>query len=290
MKTCGYCGRENGDPMTFCTECGSALAEEPQTKPKPPVRLDRLFHELNAWSATTIFLAYFVAEVLCVMLMAVIVLIKLHQQGIYSPDNFDAALRRTMPQMMLLIPISTGAATILVAKALIPKSLKDTSSTGAAWVLGRWSMVVRAFVIGLLLGATIFAMNKALRVHVDPRDIGPLGRMVLTPGMPQILCTLIVVLLAPLTEEILFRGVLYGGYRKSLGSFWAFALTTLLFGSLHLPQVAHYLTYFVAILLVSLVALWARLSSSAIGPAIAVHVGYNSMLFLPALFVQLIRH
>ena len=86
-------------------------------------------------------------------------------------------------------------------------------------------------------------------------------------------------LLVPFLEEVLFRGVLYGGYRRSFGAFWATALTTGFFCLLHLPQVVDSVTNLIATLAVSLAALAARLSSGAVGPAIGVHAGYNILIF-----------
>jgi membrane protease YdiL (CAAX protease family) len=264
-----------------------AFEEEAPSKRKiAKVPLTKRLHQCNAWSATAMFLTCLVAEFICVILMVIIAFFRLQAQGSYSPGNLESALDTVMQQMYVLIPVSTGIATVLVARALIPSSLKDTSSTGAAWVRGDWVAIIQGLVVGVILGAGIYTMSKALRVHVEYKHIGPLGRMAATPGLLRILSAVIVMLLAPFTEEILFRGVLYGGYRKSFGASWSAVLTTLLFFSLHLPRAIYYVAAFVGILLLSLATLAARLWSSAVGPAIAVHVGYNSMLFVLDVFRQ----
>jgi len=280
MKVCGYCGRQNEDNTAFCVECGTALEEEtPSSRQVAALPLRKRLHELNAWSATAILLAYLSAEVICVIFMSVVAFFGVQAHGGYSPDHFESALRTLMPRMLVLVPISTGTATVLIARALIPMPLKDTSPIGAAWVRGRYVAILQGLVIGLVLGAGIYALSWGLKTHVDYRHVGPLGRMAHTRGLLQILCAVIVMLLAPFTEEILFRGVLYGGFRKSFGAFWATVLTTLLFCFLHLPAVAHFRSALLGVVLASLAALCVRLWWSAIGPAIAVHAGYNTVLF-----------
>ena len=89
-------------------------------------------------------------------------------------------------------------------------------------------------------------------------------------------------LLAPPIEELLFRGVLYGGYRRSLGAPAAAALTTSIFVILHVSEIVYYPPAALGIASLALVALWFRLRSAAIGPAIAVHFGYNLVIALVA--------
>ena len=82
----------------------------------------------------------------------------------------------------------------------------------------------------------------------------------------------------------MFRGILYGGYRKSLGAAAAAALTTFIFVLLHITELVHEPLATFAIGGLALLALWRRLCSNAIGPAIAVHVGYNSAIALAVVF------
>jgi membrane protease YdiL (CAAX protease family) len=109
---------------------------------------------------------------------------------------------------------------------------------------------------------------------------GALRRMALEPGLKRILWVAIGAFFSPVLEEILFRGVLYGGYRKSFGGAWAAVLTTVLFAGIHFPQAIRYPPQSVSCVLLSVAALWCKLRAGAIGPAIAVHSGANAMLVL----------
>ena len=130
--------------------------------------------------------------------------------------------------------------------------------------------------MGVVVSACTYGLSKMLNTHVHDRDLVPLTRMALTPGLPRMLCTSTVLFFAPAVEEILFRGALYGGYRKSFGPIWAAVLTTALFLVVHLPGMVHPMPAVMGIIGAALTALWNRLRAGAIGPAIAVHVGFNS--------------
>jgi membrane protease YdiL (CAAX protease family) len=96
--------------------------------------------------------------------------------------------------------------------------------------------------------------------------------------------------LAPPLEEMLFRGVMYGGYRQSLGPTRSAWLTTTIFALLHVTEVIHFFPALLAIVGMALLALRMRLRYSAIGPAVAVHFGYNTVIALGVVYSTWFRH
>ena len=281
MRACHYCGKENEDTMMFCAECGTPLkslevthAEPRRSTSLPPKKPPRV---LNAGSATVLMLANLAVQVFLGVFMGMLASVIAEAQGIHNLEKIVGVLDKLMPAMAVLIPVLGCIVTVLISFVLIPKHLKDTSPNGAAWVAGPWLAIAEGLVIGLIVSVCFSALNRALRYHVVYSDLGPLDRMALTPGLPQIIWVVAGVLLAPAAEELLFRGVLYGGYRKSFGSIWAVVLTTLLFLLLHLPQLIHFPPAIAGLTGLALAALWCRLRSKAIGSAIAVHIGYNAL-------------
>jgi len=271
--------------MVFCAGCGTPLKAPQDVRieapagalplPKSPPR------ELNARSATIILLVASVAvEVFCGSLVALIAIVVVATQGAHDPQRTLGVMRVLTPEMTVLIVVLGGIVMVLASRALIRDHLKDTSPNGAAWVRGRWPDIIKALLIGLLVGACAHAINKVTKSHVAHRNLGPLARMALTPGLPRIIWVVVGVLLTPPFEELLFRGVLYGGYRKSFGPGWAAVSTTLIFVALHLPETIYFLPAMAGVIGVAAAALWCRLRSRAIGPAIAAHVGYNIMIAL----------
>ena len=231
---------------------------------------------LNARSATIILLGYLAAKVFCGVLIEVIAAVSGGMEGIRN-QGVDRMLEHLIPPLLLPMHLLGVIVAVEMSFALIPNHLRDNSPCGAAWVRGSWSAIAQGLFIGLIIAACTHALSKATQSHVPYGDLGPVQRMAYTPGLPRLIWAVGAVVLAPPVEELLCRGVLYGGYRKSFGPAWAAVSTTLIFVALHLPDSSH-LPKLMVTSGVALAALWCRLRSQAIGPAIAVHVGYNTFI------------
>ena len=232
--------------------------------------------DLNAASATLILIGCLVVHVLCVTFTAMIFLAK--SQWTYSSGRFSAGLNELTPALIILSPVVGGFSTVVMSLILVRKSLLDTSPAGAAWVGGSWRATAKGFLIGFLVGSGTYLFMRVSGHHADHRHVTALARMAMTPGLVQALAVSSLVFLAPPAEEILFRGVLFGGYRKSFGTIWAAVLTTALFIFFHLPQVKGNTPAFAGLAGVSMGGLYCRLHFKAIGPAIGVHAGYNAVI------------
>jgi hypothetical protein len=219
------------------------------------------------------------------VLIGLVGVLRLKTQDSNPAGGFVGAVEAARPTIFLLNPVAAGIATIFIARVLVRSSLGDTSAIGAAWVPGRRHTIVKGLVIGLLLASCIYSIAQFCGDRFEYRQISPLGRMAASPGFWPLLYGAVVIFLGPFAEEILFRGVLYGGYCKSFGAYGAAALTTGLFSMLHMPR-AYSTIFLFSLVVVSLAALAMRLWSGAVGPAIGLHVGYNAWLFSLALFRQ----
>jgi len=93
------------------------------------------------------------------------------------------------------------------------------------------------------------------------------------------------VCLAPLLEEILFRGMLLPALVPRLGFLRAALLVTLLFAALHGFQVGMYWPALTGIFLCGWILAWLRQRSGVLWPSVAFHVGFNFTAFLPMIFL-----
>ena len=84
---------------------------------------------------------------------------------------------------------------------------------------------------------------------------------------------------APLFEEIMFRGFLFKVLSDIFGSRTAVAATAALFGLLHLLQLWGSWAGVVLIFVVGYILSYIRQRSNSLVPSIIVHASYNSMLF-----------
>ena len=184
---------------------------------------------------------------------------------------------RIGPLPDFLFPIVGIVVMVFVARILIPEDLKKAGPTGAAWVPGGWDCAMKGLVIGSFLGLGPLLLNALYYpypIHTH-QMADPIQNMVITPGVQQLAAIAGLVVLAPVSEEMMFRGVLYGGCRKSLGPLLAASITTGIFVAIHLGYYIYAPFKIVPYIVVSLALLWCRLKWSAIGPAIAAHGGYN---------------
>jgi tetratricopeptide (TPR) repeat protein len=217
---------------------------------------------LTAKSATIIFIVFFFAQLLCMALLEAI---------------GGASLR---PLEEFLIPIIGCFVMVSMAFRLIPEDIKGNVPTSAAWTLGHWGNLVKGLGIGCAIGVASYLWNLMSPSHSSSNSsqrhlVEPILQMVVTPGAQQILAILLFVLLGPICEEMMFRGILYGGYRKSFGPWWALLITTAVFVAIHFPYYIYVPYRIVPYIVASLALLWCRLHWKAIGPAIAAHSGIN---------------
>jgi membrane protease YdiL (CAAX protease family) len=222
-----------------------------------------LFHGIglrHAW--------YGLALMLCVPLVVA---------AVVSPDTLATLLDgESLPPTQALFQITawgTGigllCATPIVAGMGLRNVIGDRAALKAWWqVLLAWAIVLA---VGWLLslwhqttgdGGETMQTKMVDALAAGSRDAGPL------------LTLLVVALLAPIFEEIIFRGVVLGGLSRYISFGWANLVQALLFAAIHddLPRFPYYFT--LGLLAGALVK-----RTQSLGPAIALHVLNNLLAF-----------
>ncbi len=277
-QKCSYCGRTL-DPQTLtCPSCGARRI--------PPIIEDFAASSvaapvLNARKATVILVAFLVGQFCFAALGgAIFAIAGGTARKNWGGNNLGEFNKAFLAPAVMLGFIGGGLAMIGLSWALVEEALGDTSEVGAAWALGGWKAIAKGFGLGVSIASIYLFAAIIVHPHGNEESVGPLTKMSMTKGLPQTLWVIMALLLAPAFEEMLFRGVLYGGYRKSFGATRAAWLTTAIFALLHIAEVIYFLPALLGIAGMALLALRMRLRHSAIGPAIAVHFGYNSIVAL----------
>ena len=281
-KRCEYCGKENNEAALACYGCGTPFSEDHSQTENSSVGVPL---ELNARSATFVLFITIAGQIGASFVVGLVLTLAagIAQPIAGTPDRSDrhaAVVQRIMPPAIVAAMIGGGAAMLAASRGKVRASLCDRSPVGAAWAVGSPRQIAIGAGLGPLvaLAFLVLASIPALRpIHITP---GPLTRMAMTPGLPRILWVTTAVLLAPPIEELLFRGVLYGGYCRSFGPTKAALLSTLIFCALHITEIIRFPVGAFAIGGMAVTALRMRLRSSAIGPAVAVHLSYNGTLVL----------
>jgi membrane protease YdiL (CAAX protease family) len=289
LKQCGYCGKENSEEALTCDGCGTPFplvnSSSSEVPSEAETNVPPLPSKLSARSATILLVIAIAVQVgvsVVLIMITTIATLVAHPPNLNSDvrTKYERSVEKVLPIVTFAAMAGTGVALLIFSRGNIAPSLKDRSPVGAAWVLGSPSYILAGAGLGILVAFAFFALATipALRpTHFTP---GPLTRMTMTPGLGRVVWLATALLLAPPIEELLFRGVLYGGYCRSFGPSRAVFLTTLIFCALHITEIITFPLAGVAIAAMATAALWMRLRSSAIGPAIAVHFSYNGVIAL----------
>ena len=144
----------------------------------------------------------------------------------------------------------------------------------------RWRMRVVDVLVGTGIGLALQLVVVPLmywpifRIFGDLDVEGPareLSELADTP-LEVILLVVMTVLLAPLTEEVFFRGLLQGALRDRLGPVWAVSIASVAFGITHFQ-----LVQFPALVLVGVVNGLLVLRTGRLGPALWSHAAFNAI-------------
>jgi uncharacterized protein len=147
----------------------------------------------------------------------------------------------------------------------------------------RWSWPRNALGL-LLLGAFMLLVLSMLENLLPmPKDT-PFDKLFARPR-DAYLIAIIAVSLGPLVEELFFRGFLYPVLARRWGIAWAVFLTALPFALMHMPQYGYAWGALAVIFIVGVVCGTVRAVTKSVGASFLVHVGYNGVQMIIALFV-----
>jgi hypothetical protein len=93
----------------------------------------------------------------------------------------------------------------------------------------------------------------------------------------RVMIAVLAVVTAPLVEEIVYRGVLYGGFESSYGKSAAVVVATFLFALVHAQQYWGSVAALASILSLSLVLTLLRAWTGKLLPCVATHLVYNAV-------------
>jgi membrane protease YdiL (CAAX protease family) len=145
----------------------------------------------------------------------------------------------------------------------------------------RWPQRAWQFVgTGILMAVAVQMLSHWIP---EPQDM-PIDHMIRTP-LDGLLMAGFGVLVAPLVEEILFRGLLFPALARRSGAVVALVASSMLFGALHASQLAGAWAQVALIIAVGALLTLVRWWWHSLAASWLVHAGYNAALF-GALAVQ----
>ncbi len=135
---------------------------------------------------------------------------------------------------------------------------------------------VLAWIGASLVSAAVYYVFDALGIESDPQA----AEQALATIDPW-LAVLAIVILAPIAEEIFFRGVVFNAFLREGGRRWAFIGSSALFAAIHLSLVA-----LIPIFLLGLALAWIYDRTNNLLAPIAMHMVVNGASVIIALLVR----
>lgn len=204
--------------------------------------------------------------------------------GIWAESEAFATLTAGDPARRILYqlpPIFLIAA--LVGLSLVWWSVRQDSKKKSVWMMLAlhrpvYSYWFWAFAMGLILQVAAQLAN----IFWPAAEIFTSRWMVLfsTGWIGAVWVFVLAVLLAPLVEEVLFRGLLQPVLRQRMRFASTALIVTLVFMAAHLPQIQMNLPTLAALFAGGLLLSWLRDASHSLWPAVVFHVGFNLPIML----------
>jgi membrane protease YdiL (CAAX protease family) len=154
--------------------------------------------------------------------------------------------------------------------------LTDGGTTGIAWRAASPAAYPAAALCALAIVALVMLLYHFVPPDFQKLQNLPMEKLFSGSGLSLLPLILVVVLIGPVLEEFVFRGIAFAGLATRLGPLWAGFITTLAFMAAHAPEKIHYLPGFLDVGLVGATAAYLRVKYRSIRPGILLHILYNA--------------
>lgn len=179
----------------------------------------------------------------------------------------------TVPTLLFSSLASLGSVSVLMAFRRL--SLRDVGLTP---LTRRWLWLCLGLGLALLFGRQLLAVGLAALAPGLQVGADLLAQVLLPDGAMERAAVLVLGgVVAPVGEELLFRGVLFGALRRRL-SFWPAALaSSFIFGAIHVIPLQ-----MITAALLGVALCWARERSRTLTAPVLIHVVNNLVAFILA--------
>lgn len=161
--------------------------------------------------------------------------------------------------------------TLAVAWLVVTKNRRYPFFKSLGWEWGGFKLWHGA---AILIG--FFAVSS-LVTHFIPEQEHELMRILKSSRAAVYAVAFLATFTAPLVEEVVYRGVLYSAFQKTLGKFGSVVLVTFLFAVIHVPQYMPSYATIILIFVLSLTLTMIRVWTDNLLPCVALHLVFNGL-------------
>ena len=227
------------------------------------------------WNGWIAFLVWLASVIFIAVLPIFFVFPYLIQQGMDLSDQAGLlAAMRNDPTVILLnlaAVLPAHLLTLILAWLVVTKYKKFPFRETLGW---RWNGFNFWTCLGILGG---FFVVAAIVSYFIPEQETELTRILRSSRTAVYIVAFFATFTAPLVEEVVYRGILYSAFQRSVGVPAAVILTTFLFAIVHFPQYIESLPTLILICLLSLILTLVRVRTENLLPCIALHTAFNGI-------------
>lgn len=148
------------------------------------------------------------------------------------------------------------------------------------WAALGWRRLAPRQAMLFFLGGTLLCLAVQLAPPILPdREDFPLLRLFTSPQAAYAIAAF-AILVAPLMEELIFRGVLFRFFEFQVGVRFAILGTAVLFAGMHVPQYWGAWNHLLLVALAGVAFSLARGLTGSLAPSVVLHVAYNAGLMV----------
>ena len=228
-------------------------------------------HGIDLVDTLLVFIAAFCALIFS-GLIGTMVFYMAHYPRMLDPKTIES-------NAFFVIPTEVGAYVIVVAFMAFLVWIRHNQRLFEAV---HWNMPPQRIALAALGGGAALGfcslMAETLLQRWTPKSL-PIEEFFKNPSSGYLL-TVFGVLIAPLVEELFFRGFLYPALARWTGSITAILITAAAFAALHGTQLAYAWAPLMVLFAVGTVLTVIRATRKSVATCVIVHMGYNLVLFL----------
>ena len=190
----------------------------------------------------------------------------------FSPADVQSTA--LAPSLVLSLLLSSGAVFALVLLWTRGMGARITSASLGLLRTPRVPVLL-GLLSGLVVALAALYLSPLLAPEPELEALGPIAVALSKPGAARVVFAIFAICLAPVVEEVLFRGVLFAGLSQRFSPASSAAIVTALFLAVHVTQYWRYWPALLFVLLLGVILAIARVRFGSIAPGIAAHFSYN---------------
>lgn len=253
------------------------LSESPPVSPNNP-----------PWNSLVASAVWFMSVVFIVVIPNFFVIPYVIRQGLDLSDK-DRLIEfiQSDPTAVLLsvaAVIPAHVLTLILAWLVVTRFRKFSFRETLGWRWNGFSVWTCLVIVG-----GFYAAAGAVGYYFPEQD-NELLRMLSTSRSVVYVVAFLATFTAPVVEEVVYRGILYSAFQRSIGVVWAVFIVTTLFAGVHFYQYWGSPGTIILICLLSLVLTLVRVRTKNLLPCIALHAVFNGSQSLLLILQPLIQN